>query len=190
MDREDPAGFLRLLTADALQRARPGHVLLPVSLGLQAVANAFVMLGLLPEPRAEEILTEHRAALERKGFPRTWGATTGELTVRPGAHGYWDARAADREQLGDIPMSVAADWVHCPVSFADLFFTWIKRTPAGIRLRVHGTVRIPAGGARPGGIGPPQAMTEVTVADDTGRSYRLTPAAVSAPPGPAMAGAL
>ena len=60
----------------------------PVSLGLMAVANALVMLGLLPEPRAEAILAEHREALERSGFKNAWGVTKGELTVRPGAHGY------------------------------------------------------------------------------------------------------
>lgn len=59
-----------------------------------AVANALVMLGLLPEPRAEAILAEHREALERGGFGNAWGVTEGELTVRPGAHGYWEARAA------------------------------------------------------------------------------------------------
>jgi hypothetical protein len=55
-----------------------------VSLGVMAVANAFVMLGLLPEPLAEAILAEHRSALERPGFGGGWRVTTGELTVRPG----------------------------------------------------------------------------------------------------------
>ena len=49
MDREplDPGGWLRSLTAEALLRAHPGGPLFPVSLALQAVANAFVMLGAL-----------------------------------------------------------------------------------------------------------------------------------------------
>jgi hypothetical protein len=176
MDQEDPEGFLRSLTADALQHVRAGPRLLPASLSIQAVANAFVMLGLLSEQRAEQMLADHKAALERKGFPQAWGVTTGELTVRPGAHGYWEARAAGQEQLTEIPLSVTADRVHCPVSFADLLFTWIKVTRAGIRMRVHGTAAVPAGPARPGGIGLPQALAEVTVSDEWGRSYRLTPA--------------
>ena len=56
----------------------------------EAVANAFVMLGLLPEQRAEEILAGHRLALEAKGF--RLGVLTGELSVRPGALGFQDAQ--------------------------------------------------------------------------------------------------
>jgi hypothetical protein len=41
----DPEGWLRSLTAEALLRADPDGPLFPVSLALQAVANAFVMLG-------------------------------------------------------------------------------------------------------------------------------------------------
>jgi hypothetical protein len=47
-----------------------------------AVANAFVMLGLLPEPEAEAILAGHRLALERKGLGNGWGVTKGELSVQ------------------------------------------------------------------------------------------------------------
>jgi hypothetical protein len=90
----EPEDCLRSLTDQALQGAHPGTSLFPVSLGLMAVANAFVMLGLLPEPRAEEILAAHRAALEHKGFGNVWGVTKGELTVRPGAHEYWQSRIA------------------------------------------------------------------------------------------------
>jgi len=75
------------------------------------------------------------------------------LTVRPGAHGYGEARTAGQEQLTEIPLSVAADWVRCPVSFADLFFTWIKVTPAGIRMRVHGTAAVRLGRRGPAGSG-------------------------------------
>jgi hypothetical protein len=90
----EPEDCLRSLTDTAFRRARQGESLFPVSLGLMAVANAFVMLGLLPEPRAEEILAAHRAALEHEGFGNVWGVTTGELTVRPGAHEYWQSRLA------------------------------------------------------------------------------------------------
>jgi hypothetical protein len=46
----DPEDCLRSLAAEALQWA-PHRPLFPESLRLMAVANAFVMLGLLPEPR-------------------------------------------------------------------------------------------------------------------------------------------
>lgn len=45
-----PEDCLRSLTAEALQWA-PHRPLFPESMRLMAVANAFVMLGLLPEPR-------------------------------------------------------------------------------------------------------------------------------------------
>src|SRR5260221_14148055 len=89
MNPMSPADCLRSLRAEALLRAHPDRPLFPVSLGLQAVANACVMLGMLPEPQAEAILGEQRLALERKGFGNVWGVTKGELTVRPGAHEYW-----------------------------------------------------------------------------------------------------
>jgi hypothetical protein len=70
----DPEDCLRSLAAEALLRAHPKRPLFPSSLGLMAVANAFVMLGLLPEPRAEAILAEHRDGLEREGFGNTLGS--------------------------------------------------------------------------------------------------------------------
>ena len=41
----DPESCLRSLTAEALLWAHPGRPLFPLSLGVMAVANAFVMLG-------------------------------------------------------------------------------------------------------------------------------------------------
>ena len=48
-----PEQCLRSLTAEALLKARPERALLPDSLGVMATANAFVMLGLVAEDRAE-----------------------------------------------------------------------------------------------------------------------------------------
>ena len=93
-DRVDPESCLRSLTAEALLWAYPQGPLFPVSLDVMAVANAFVMLGLLPEPLAEAILAEHRSAHGTPGLRRQLGVTKGELTVRPGAHGYWQSRTA------------------------------------------------------------------------------------------------
>jgi len=52
----DPADCLRSLAAGALIRSRSEGDLLPMSLGLQATANAFVMLGPLPGDGAESRL--------------------------------------------------------------------------------------------------------------------------------------
>ena len=48
MVREDPEAFLRAMLAP-LSRARRGRSLPGVPFSQEAVANAFVMLGLLPE---------------------------------------------------------------------------------------------------------------------------------------------
>jgi len=72
-DLVNPEDCLRSLAAEAVRRA-PHRPLFPDSLGLMAVANAFVMLGLLPEPRAEAVLAEHKSALERIGFGNAWGS--------------------------------------------------------------------------------------------------------------------
>jgi hypothetical protein len=55
-------------TLPHLLAPRRGGPLPGVAFSREAVANAFVTLGLLPEPRAEEILAEHRPGLEAEGF--------------------------------------------------------------------------------------------------------------------------
>jgi len=162
-----------VLTAEALRRAIPGHSLLPASLGLQATANAFVMLGLLAETRAEAILADHRAALEQAGFGQDWGVAKGELTLRPGAHGYTEARLAGGAGLGEVPLSVAAAGTRCVTSTADVRFEWVKQTPAGLRLSFHATSA--DRGDRPHGPRSPldQALSEISVTGDTGHRYHL-----------------
>ena len=171
--RVDPEGCLRSLTAEALWWAHPDRPLFPVSLGVMAVANAFVMLGLLPEPLAEAILAEHRSALERQGLGDRWGVTEGELTVRPGAHGYWQSRTAGPAGLREAPVVVAAAGVRCPNPAVEVCFEWVKLTSTGLRVSFQATA------ADPGGISPPadaamrRAMSEISVTDDTGHSCEL-----------------
>jgi hypothetical protein len=169
----DPEGCLRSLAAEALLWAHPERPLFPVSLGLQAAANALVMLGLLPEPQAEEILAGHRLALERKGFGTTWGVTKGELTVRPGAHEYWDARIAGPAGLREVPLSVAAAGVRCPTSVADVCFEWVKLTSAGLRVSFRAAAPDPGGELPAPDVPMRQAMSEISLTDDTGHSYDL-----------------
>jgi hypothetical protein len=169
-----PEDCLRALAAEALLWAHPGRPLFPVSLGLMAVANAFVMLGLLPEPQAEVILAEHRLALERKGFGNVWGVTKGELTARPGAHEYWQSRVAGRAGLAQVPLSVAAAGVTCPTSVAEVCFEWVKLIPAGLQLSFRATapdlwVDPPA----PDGL-MRRAMSQISLTDDAARSYDLS----------------
>jgi hypothetical protein len=175
----NPEGCLRSLAAEALLWAHPDRPLFPVSLALQAVANALVMLGLLPEPQAEAILAEHRLGLERKGFGTTWGVTKGELTVRPGAHEYWDARTAGPAGLRELPLSVAAAGVRCLTSVADVCFEWVKLTPAGLRASFRAAAPDP-GGELPAPDAPMRrAMSEISLTDDTGHRYDLALEGVS-----------
>jgi hypothetical protein len=178
---EDPEAYLRALTAP-LARAREGEPLPVVRFSLEAVANAFVMLGLLPAARAEEILAAQRPVLEAAGF--RVGLAIGELSVSPGARGLQEARAAGADSLRSIPLAVAAGPVRGRLRGHDLVITWATLTPEGIRLRYHGDAR--EGDRRgAGAIGREiteeieeitEEITELSVTDDTGRTY-LVPAA-------------
>ena len=173
-DPVNPEDCLRSLAAEALQWA-PHRPLFPDSLGLMAVANAFVMLGLLPEPRAEAILADHKSALERNGFGNTWGITQGELTVRPGAHEYWQSRMAGPDGLREVPLLVAAAGVCCPTSVAEVCFEWVKLASTGWQLSFRATAPDPDPYAHPPApdavMG--QAMSEISLTDDAGGSHDL-----------------
>lgn len=169
-----PEDCLRSLAAEALLWA-PHRPLFPESLGLMAVANAFVMLGLLPEPRAEAVLADHQSALEREGFGNAWGVTKGELTVRPGAHEYWQSRMAGPGGLHEVPLLVAAAGVCCPTSVAEVCFEWVKLTSTGWQLSFRATApdpnlhrNLPAPDVVMG-----QAMSEISLTDDAGQSHDL-----------------
>jgi hypothetical protein len=175
---EDPEAFLRAMVAP-LSRARRGQPLPGVPFSREAVANAFVMLGLLPEARAEEILAEYRPELEAKGF--RFGVLTGELSVRPGAYGYQDALAVSRADLTGIPLAVATGPVAVPFGGTELVVTWATLTPGGVKLRLRAA--IPDHGQplrRPVREVPGQRFAEeikstLQVTDNLGRRYRLRP---------------
>ncbi|HET6191312.1 MAG TPA: hypothetical protein VFE59_30450 [Trebonia sp.] len=111
-----PEQCLRSLTGGALLMAPPGRELLPDALGVMAAANAFVMLGLDAEDRAEQILTAHRAALEARGVAPGRGVNAGELTVRPGAPEYRTARGDSVAALADLPLRVLPAGARLPVT--------------------------------------------------------------------------
>src|SRR5580704_9327341 len=133
---QDPEALLRAMVAP-LSMARRGEPLPGVPFSREAVANAFVMLGLLPSARAEEILAEYRPGLEAKGF--RIGVLTGELSVRPGAHGYAEARAADPGTLTRIPLAFAPGPVPIALDGMDLSLTWATLMPGGVWLRLRAT---------------------------------------------------
>src|SRR5438094_825509 len=173
---EDPEAWLRAVTAP-LARAREGSPYPVARLSLEAVANAFVVLGLLPAARAEEILAAQRPVLEAAGF--RVGREIGELGINPGAHSLRAARAAVLDHPRQIPLAVAAGPVRLPLRHHDLAITWATLTPEGIRLRYRGGARIgdrDAAGALVREI--TEDITELSITDDTGRTYRVPAANV------------
>jgi hypothetical protein len=199
MVREDPESFLRAMLAP-LSRARRGEPLPGVPFSREAVANAFVMLGLLPEARAEEILAGYRPELEAKGF--RLGVLTGELSVRPGAHGYQDALVVSREDLTGIPLAAAAGPVPIAFGGTDLVLTWATLAPAGVKLRLRAVIPDPGRPPRrpisgrpglqlaeeirfelPGQRFAAEVRSGLSVTDDLGRTYRLCPVTWGDAPG-------
>ena len=120
-------------------------------------------------------MTDHKSALERMGLGNTWGVTKGELTVRPGAHGYWQSRMAGPGGLREVPLLVAVAGVCCPTSVAEVCFEWVKLTSTGWRLSFRATApdpdpyrNSPAPDVVMG-----QAMSEISLTDDAGQSHDL-----------------
>jgi hypothetical protein len=181
VSREDPEAFLSTMAAP-LAAARRGEPLPGVPFSWEAVANAFVMLGLLPEPRAEAILAEHRTALEAQGF--RFGVLTGEMSVRPGAHGFQDAQEEARDSLSRIPLAVTAETVPIALDGLELSFTWATLIPAGVRLGFSVTGQLDSGLSGPSRqpyrvpLGQPIAAkirAGVQVTDNLGQEYQMRP---------------
>jgi hypothetical protein len=183
---QDPEAFLRAMMAP-LSRARRGGPLPGVPFSREAVANAFVMLGLLPGARAEEILAGYRPELEAKGF--RLGVLTGELSVVPGALGYHEARAASRADLTGIPLAVAAGPVPIAFGGTELVLTGATLTPGGVKLRLRAVIPDPGQPPGqpirelPGQRFAAEVRAGLSVTDDLGRTYRLRPVTWGDAPG-------
>jgi hypothetical protein len=179
---QDPEPLLRAMVAP-LSMARRGQPLPGVPFSREAVANAFVMLGLLPGARAEEILGQYRPELEAKGF--RLGVLTGELSVRPGAYGYQDALAVSRADLTGIPLAVAAGPVPIAFGGTDLVLTLATLTPGGVKLRLRAVIPEPGQPLRelPGQRFAAEVRSGLSVTDDLGRAYRLQPVTWGDAPG-------
>ena len=149
----------------------------PFKAALEAVANAFVVLGLLPAARAEEIFAAQRPGLEAAGF--RVGREIGELSVSPGARGLQAERAAAPDRPRQIPLAVAAGPVRCRLRRHDLAITWATLTPEGIRLSYHGDARDGDRDLARELVGEiTEDITELSVTDDDGGIYRVPAASV------------
>ena len=158
-----PESHLRFLAGQALARAGRADEFMVASAGLVAVANAYVMLGLLSEPEAEAVLNAAGKALAARGLPGSW------LSIRSGADGYWRLRGRGREGLSWMPRAVAVSPVHLAAASSDLRFEWLRLARAGVRFQLQATA---AGQSVPpwrGGL----ALAGLSLADDAGHRYRM-----------------
>jgi hypothetical protein len=174
---QDPEAFLRAMVAP-LSRARRGRPLPGVPF-----SREFVMLGLLPGARAEEILSQYRPELEAEGF--RFGVLTGELSVVPGALGYHEARAASRAGLTGVPLAVAAGPVPIGFGGTELVLILATLTPGGVKLRLRAVIPDPGQPLRelPGQRFAAEVRSGLAVTDDLGRTYRLRPVTWGDAPG-------
>jgi hypothetical protein len=170
---EDPEVYLRAMISPP-GLAGEGSPLPVVRFSLDAVANAFVVLGLLSAVRADRILAAQRRVLEAAGL----SLVTGELSVSLSTRGLHEARIAGTDTLQRIPLAVAAGPVRCRLRRHELVFTWLTLTPEGLWLRYHGDARDSDGDSAPeaaraiaGEIA--EDITELRIADDSGRTYRV-----------------
>ena len=118
-------------------------------------------------------MADHKSALERMGLGDAWGVTEGELTVQPGADGYWQSRMAGPGGLRDVPLLVAVARVSCPTSVAEVCFEWVKLTSTGWRLSFRATAPDPGGNPPAPDVVMGRAMSEVSLTDDAGQSHDL-----------------
>jgi hypothetical protein len=158
-----PETHLRLM-AQALAEARPLWRRRVSAASIQAVANAFAMLGLVSAEGAEAAMTQ---ASRAPGLRRAGGSEAG---AGPGpACGYWDMRAQGRHGLAWMPRAVAVGALRFSVAAADLRCDWFRAARAGLRFQVQAA----AVGQQPPSRHAGMALAELSAVDDAGHSYRL-----------------
>jgi hypothetical protein len=166
--------YLRALTAP-LGGTREGSPFPVARFSLDAVANAFVILGLLPAARAEEILAAQRPVVQDAGVRLLTGRRIRELSVSPAARELLEARAAAPGSLRSVPLAAAAAPVHCQLRGHDLTITSAAVTPEGIWVRYHGDARQGDDEARVGDEGiAGEIREELSITDDTGGRYLVS----------------
>jgi hypothetical protein len=157
-----PETYLQLMARD-LAAARPPWQLRVHATSIQAVAHAFMMLGLVSAEAAETAMTQARRALGLHGVGgsehRPWPGPVGD---------YWNMRAQRRHALAWIPRAVAVGALRLPVPAARLRCAWFRMARAGVRFQVQAA----AVGQQPPSP-PAMVLGRLSAADDAGRPYRL-----------------
>jgi len=167
---------LRSLADEALRQAEGGALVLHCTLGVRAAANAFVLLGLIPERQADVILNDYQESLQAKSLGTAWGLTDGELPAHSGAGDVWEAHAAGPPSLSDVPQAMAPAVMSFPATIsglkADLRFDWLKLARSQWRVSFRASADDPGGEPDRPSVVMREALAMLTVTDDTGHRYR------------------
>lgn len=172
----EPEECLRSLTDEAMRRAEAGDLVLHCSLGVRATVNAFVMLGLVPESRADKILAEYQEGLGQRSLGTAWGLSDGELPARSGAREVWAAHVAGAARLGEVPLAMAPAGARFPATVsglkAELRFEWLKLSGGEWRISFRAAAEDPGGEPDRPSVVMREALAQFTVTDDSGHRYR------------------
>jgi hypothetical protein len=172
----EPEECLRSLVDEALQRAQGGAQVLHCTLGVRAAANAFVLLGLMPERQADKILFDYQGGLQQKGLGTSWGLTDGELPAHSGAEHVYEAIASGPAALADVPEAMAPAGVSFPATIsglaADLLLEWVTLADGQWRISFRASASDPGGQPDRPSVVMREALAMLRLTDDTGHRYR------------------
>lgn len=172
----DAEECLRSLADEALREAEAGALVLQCTLGVRATANAFVLLGLIPERSADQIVADYQSGLQNRSLGTAWGLTDGELPARSGAGEVWEAHAGGSLPLAGVPQAMAPATVTFPASIsglkADLRFEWVKLAGDEWRLSFRASAEDPGGEPDRPSVVMREALALFTLTDDAGHRYR------------------
>ena len=155
--------YLRHLARDAHKDAKAGADSEVAPFRLQAVAHAFVMVGLLSSAAADEVLTEASDEFQ------TSNLASFQLQLRPGAEEYWRLLGDRPDRLSWIPRAIAAGPLRIRTGSAELRVEWLRLSDAGMRFQAEARTTDAGLAERHVGL----VLTDLALADDAGRSYRL-----------------
>jgi hypothetical protein len=172
----EPDECLRSLVDEALQSAQGGAQVLHCTLSVRAAANAFVLLGLIPEQQADKILFDYQGGLQQKGLGTSWGLTDGELPAHSGAEEVYQALVSGPAALTDVPEAMAPAWASFPATIsglaADLRLEWVKLAEGQWRISFRASASDPGGQPDRPSVVMREALAMLAVTDDTGHRYR------------------
>ncbi|MCW2931256.1 MAG: hypothetical protein JWM19_2218, partial [Actinomycetia bacterium] len=172
----DPEECLRSVTDEAVRQAEAGKLVLHCTLGVRAAANALVLLGLLPERRADKVLHDYQEALSDRSLGTAWGLTEGELPVHSGVGDIWEAHVTGPQPLPEMPQAMAVAAASFPATIsglkADLRFEWVTLADGQWRVTFRAAADDPGGEPDRPSVVMREALALITVTDDTGYRYR------------------